>query len=222
MLQDDLEVRAGFVHRIVLRCLSCNWINICYTSKTADSPNSPGRGVFDANLRAVLAFREIGKGYKGMKTLAAFMNVAPPISKCNYNCIVFSLRGHWKAVALLQKKRRKRWKLQIVERFRSNLSTSVSAPLESSSNSHQTREMFRCRDRCKDDSKWRTKRWLRIICIMKSWLMKMSCYCWQINKKELHRYSHIGNMIDFIWATWTKMNARVSFVSRRKTYNDFC
>ena len=33
MLQDDLQVRAGFAHRIALRCLSCNWINRCYTLK---------------------------------------------------------------------------------------------------------------------------------------------------------------------------------------------
>jgi len=45
---------------------------------------SPGRTVFDVNMRMAFAFREIGKGYRSLATFSMFMNMPPPITKNNY------------------------------------------------------------------------------------------------------------------------------------------
>eukprot|EP00112_Aurelia_sp_Birch-Aquarium-sp1_P005886 Seg1664.3 transcript_id=Seg1664.3/GoldUCD/mRNA.D3Y31 product="hypothetical protein" protein_id=Seg1664.3/GoldUCD/D3Y31 len=89
-LQDDQKARSGFVHRSALRCTKCNWVNRFFTSKLAkkdDSAPTRGRSRFDLNVRSVLAFREIGRGYEGMQTLAIFMNLSPPVTRSKYDAI---------------------------------------------------------------------------------------------------------------------------------------
>eukprot|EP00794_Sanderia_malayensis_P011518 gene11518-12709_t len=89
-LQDDRKARAGFVHKLSLRCCKCNWIKRFFTSALVQkdhSEPSTGRTRFDLNVRSVLAFREIGKGHDGMQTLATFMNLFPPVSKSSYHAI---------------------------------------------------------------------------------------------------------------------------------------
>eukprot|EP00112_Aurelia_sp_Birch-Aquarium-sp1_P009147 Seg2028.6 transcript_id=Seg2028.6/GoldUCD/mRNA.D3Y31 product="hypothetical protein" protein_id=Seg2028.6/GoldUCD/D3Y31 len=89
-LQDDQDARSGFVHRLALRCTKCNWVNRFFTSKLAkkdDSAPTRCRSRFDLSVRSVLAFREIGRGYEGMQTLAIFMNISPPVTRSNYDAI---------------------------------------------------------------------------------------------------------------------------------------
>ena len=64
-LQNDLQNRNGFASKFSVRCTKCTWIKRFYSSETttrnAESPAS-GRSSFDVNIRAMVAFREIGKG----------------------------------------------------------------------------------------------------------------------------------------------------------------
>ena len=45
----------------------------------------PGRNAFAVNIQMVFAFREIGKGYRSMKSFTSLMNMPPPISLRSYN-----------------------------------------------------------------------------------------------------------------------------------------
>ena len=44
-----------------------------------------GSNPFDDNLRAILAFREIGKGYAGVETFCGYMNIPPPMTGLIFN-----------------------------------------------------------------------------------------------------------------------------------------
>ena len=47
-----------------------------------------GRKAFDVNIRAAVAFREIGKGHAGIETFCCAMNMPPPMSQDSYDNIV--------------------------------------------------------------------------------------------------------------------------------------
>ena len=101
-LQNDLQNRNGFACKFSVRCTKCTWIERFYSSQTtaknSESPAS-GRSSFDVNIRAMVAFREIGKGYEGMSNFATFMNLPPPLSKTGYNKINNKLNSVYKEVA---------------------------------------------------------------------------------------------------------------------------
>ena len=70
----DTKKKNGYSHYIVLQCKSmkCEWKHCFNTSK------KQGRS-HEVNLRAVLAFREIGRGHSAMTTFSKVMNMpAPP------------------------------------------------------------------------------------------------------------------------------------------------
>ena len=62
-----VEERQGLANLIKTTCrsISCQWTNTFYTSKTVEKD---GRGLkaFEVNVRAIMAFREIGKGAAGL------------------------------------------------------------------------------------------------------------------------------------------------------------
>ena len=43
-----------------------------------------GNNPFDINLRTIIAFREIGKGYAGLKSFRGFMNMLPPMTELTF------------------------------------------------------------------------------------------------------------------------------------------
>ena len=70
----DTKKKNGYSHYIVLQCKSieCEWKHCFNTSK------KQGRS-HEVNVRAVLAFREIGRGHSAMTTFSKVMNMpAPP------------------------------------------------------------------------------------------------------------------------------------------------
>ena len=75
----DMKKKNGFSHYIVLQCdnTECDW-KYCFHTSTKQGSS------YTVNTRAVLAFREIGRGYSAMITFAKLMNVPPPTTSRNF------------------------------------------------------------------------------------------------------------------------------------------
>ena len=59
----------------------CDYFFSTYTSKRVRQDRVVrGQTPFDINARAVIAFREIGKGHTSMETLFGYMNCVPPMA----------------------------------------------------------------------------------------------------------------------------------------------
>ncbi len=74
------EARMGFVNKLVIICSKCKWQTSFYTSaevakKIEEGSASRGRKYYEANIRSVIAFREISKGHAGMENFARVMNI---------------------------------------------------------------------------------------------------------------------------------------------------
>lgn len=80
MLKNVHGARMGFANKLVVLCKKCNWEFDFYTSTTVSKPEkgeSEGRGrdYYEENIRASVAFREIGKGRQGMENFSRIMNM---------------------------------------------------------------------------------------------------------------------------------------------------
>ena len=75
----DMKKKNGFLHYIVLQCSNteCDW-KYCFHTSTKQGPS------YTVNTRAVLAFREIGRGHSAMITFAELMNMLPPPTSRNF------------------------------------------------------------------------------------------------------------------------------------------
>lgn len=75
----DMKKKNGFSHYIVLQCedTECEWKH-CFHSSQKQGPS------YNVNVRAVLAFREIGRGDSAMVTFTKVMNMPSPPTGRNY------------------------------------------------------------------------------------------------------------------------------------------
>ena len=76
----------GFSIGIVIRCSNCDFENTFHSSSSKIFSVS-GLKPFEVNLRAVIAFCEIRRGTKAMCSFTAIMNMPPPLTNQNYDCI---------------------------------------------------------------------------------------------------------------------------------------
>ena len=74
---EEMEAeRMGFCSKLKIFCLKCDWSVSNFLSEEIDTKKgSRGRKFFEVNVRAVIAFREIGKGHEGLNTFARLMNM---------------------------------------------------------------------------------------------------------------------------------------------------
>lgn len=93
-LIDNLSKRMGYAHYLELKCQACEWSNSCYTSKFCSDSNrikTQGRKTFESNIRAIIGFREIGRGKTLLNKFSACMNMYSmgenSFDKLNDNCI---------------------------------------------------------------------------------------------------------------------------------------
>ena len=98
---NDESKKMGFSNFIILTCNDCPWEVSSFTSKPIENkePFTPGVKKFDINLRTVLAFREIGKGYDAIEKHSGFMNFSPPMNKSAFQKTQDHLVTHYKSVA---------------------------------------------------------------------------------------------------------------------------
>ena len=82
----ELPKKQGFAHFFQVTCLSsyCDYGNTFVTSKPLMKYTS-GRLVYDINIRAIVGFREIGKGDAAMSKFCGFMNMLKSLNKTAYD-----------------------------------------------------------------------------------------------------------------------------------------
>lgn len=106
-LENNERNRSGFCLELILKCTdtSCKWEHAVRTSKEIDyhknqsvGKKKSGRNTYAINTQAVLAFREIGKGFRSIKSFASLMNMPKPISLPTYNRINDMLHGAYEKV----------------------------------------------------------------------------------------------------------------------------
>ena len=78
----DMKKKHGFSHYIVPECehTECDW-KYCFHTSKKQGPS------FEVNVRAVLAFREIGRSHNAMVTFTKLMNMPSPPNHRNFTKI---------------------------------------------------------------------------------------------------------------------------------------
>ena len=79
---NNVSKKKGLADCIEIACGStnCDYTFNTYSSNRVSKPNQPGPDPFDVNVRSLIAFREIGRGYTAMETFFGYMNCVPPMS----------------------------------------------------------------------------------------------------------------------------------------------
>ena len=79
IFQNDIQKKKGIANYLSLKCGKCQWTHSTYSSNTIDNSSTPGRNKFDINVRAMIAFREAGKGLSAIQRVCGYMNMVPPM-----------------------------------------------------------------------------------------------------------------------------------------------
>jgi len=81
------EEAKGFASPFCITCPECDWSYKFLSSPEFCLPGRDKRGAKskEVNIRATMAFREIGKGHEDMKTFSTIMNMPPPMAITSYN-----------------------------------------------------------------------------------------------------------------------------------------
>lgn len=66
-LKMDLSKKKGLSVLLEIKCNSCIWENTMFTSRKVSNDSSSGSKPFEVNMRAIIAMREIGKGYTALE-----------------------------------------------------------------------------------------------------------------------------------------------------------
>ena len=74
-LVDVTKSRMGLAHQLKLFCNDCEWECQQFTSQSSKPKETGGRSFYEANIRMVIAFREIGKGHEGIRDFLRVMNM---------------------------------------------------------------------------------------------------------------------------------------------------
>ena len=73
---DNLVLRMGYAHKLKFLCCDCAYEHDFYTSKQCNRMyEKQGRNKFECNVRAVVAFREIGKGHEALQNVSRCLNM---------------------------------------------------------------------------------------------------------------------------------------------------
>ena len=103
VLTDNFSLCMGFVHSLHISCVACEWSHLFSTSNLVRKSVevTPGRGhnKYEANVRAVIAFREIGRGYHGMQKFSECMNMSCLSNTPYYNLNNNSVYSAYKEAA---------------------------------------------------------------------------------------------------------------------------
>jgi len=100
LLKNNLQNKNGFSYELQLSCDTCEFISKYNTSLQSHKQISPGKPVASVNFNAIVAFRELGKGYQSLRTFAAFMNMPPPMTPKNFNYLTKKLYKAYETVAI--------------------------------------------------------------------------------------------------------------------------
>ena len=74
-VKNIVDKKKGWSNKINISCCECGWTKYIYTSKEVKIPGQSGQKSQGLNVRSVMAFREIGKGFESMETFSRLMNI---------------------------------------------------------------------------------------------------------------------------------------------------
>ena len=92
------DSRMGFANKLEVTCSSCCWKQQSFMSKECSQEGRTTRSPFEVNVRAVTAFREIGKGHSGIENFCRCMNMNG-ISQTAYRKLNLKLADAYEAAA---------------------------------------------------------------------------------------------------------------------------
>ena len=76
IISDRLDRRMGLAHQLEFVCVVCEWKGSLSSSKQCSrEEKTQGRQIYEANVRAIIACREIGRGHHAMQTFTQCMNM---------------------------------------------------------------------------------------------------------------------------------------------------
>ena len=75
----QLDSKVGLAHFFLLECPSCHWTKTYCTSRVIK--DKTGHPTYEINLTSIIAFRECGVGYDGIKNFCGVVNMPPPMNK---------------------------------------------------------------------------------------------------------------------------------------------
>lgn len=97
------EKKVGLAQFIKMKCNSCNWEREYCSSKKINKQRK-GQSPYEINLTSMIAFREIGVGYNGMKNFCGVMNMPPPMNKSAFQKLSKVIHKHYVDVAKMSMK----------------------------------------------------------------------------------------------------------------------
>ena len=78
--------KMGLARFFAISCTECDClINFCSSKEVTKSNNSQDRKSYEVNRRPLVAFRENGLGFNGIKTFCCFMNMPEPMAQTTYD-----------------------------------------------------------------------------------------------------------------------------------------
>ena len=75
----------GLACNLVMSCNLCNWLSELYSSREIEQNSLPGHNPFDINIKIIMAFREIEKGYSALEIFCGIMNMPAPMNVKAFN-----------------------------------------------------------------------------------------------------------------------------------------
>ena len=109
------SLKYGLCHELKIVCQNgaCEWSHSFYSSLTYKKPLKPGiddltnsvekkkqgKNPFDVNTRAIIAFREIGRGHTALERFCGVMNMKPPMTSKNFNANMQSILDSYEGLA---------------------------------------------------------------------------------------------------------------------------
>ena len=86
-IQHKLDQKKGLCNFFEMKCtdIKCPWTKTISTSNHINKTVDHGKIPYDVNVRTIMAFREIGKGYAGIESFCGYMNMPPPMAVTTYH-----------------------------------------------------------------------------------------------------------------------------------------
>ena len=99
ILSRDETKKMGLALSFIILCNSCKWEHNFETSPSVEHCYTPGPKGYSVNTQAVLAFREIGKGYDAIKSFCTCMGMPQPFMPKVFMSIVDKLKTAYESIA---------------------------------------------------------------------------------------------------------------------------
>ena len=83
----DIKKKKGLSQFVSLNCKLCHFTSSSFASKRSTKESAGCPKFLEVNIRAGVAFKEMGKGYEALSSFCTLMNMPSPMSRASFdNC----------------------------------------------------------------------------------------------------------------------------------------